>query len=109
MVSSVITPPRAEVGHLKKTAIQLFLESLLSITPFCFTRMKRPDGDFQRHGNFYTMRSHLCQGKKDKEFKIIMSNNYARHQILLIYRNFPATIHAGVAIEQQCVKQEHSA
>ena len=39
---------------------------------------------------------------------IVMSNNYARCQILLIYRNFPATILAGVAIEQQCVNQEHA-
>lgn len=70
--------------------------------------MKRPDGVFQRHGNFYTMRTYLCQGKKDKEFKIAWSNNYARCQILLIYRNFPATILAGVAIEQQCVNQEHA-
>jgi hypothetical protein len=54
------------------------------------------------------MRPYLCQGKKDKEFRITMSNNYARCQILLIYRNFPATILAGVAIEQQCVNQEHA-
>jgi hypothetical protein len=74
MVSSVYSAKGGGTKHLQSAA-KLFL-ILPSITPFSCKDETPQLGVFQRHGNFYTMRTILCQEKKrDKESIVELAIN----------------------------------